>query len=93
MLVVAVVELLLTTRLPVTAPAVLGVKVTGRTSVCPEVSVFGSVAAPRENPVPEIASELMIRGAVPEDVMVSERDFEVPVVTEPKARLLELRLI
>jgi hypothetical protein len=88
-----VVELLTTVNLPVRPPTVVGLKVTGTTKVCPAVRVLGRVVATIENPVPATVRELMVRGAVPEEVIVSESAFEVPSVTLPKLSVLALRVM
>jgi hypothetical protein len=93
MLVVAVVELLLIARAPEIAPVVLGEKEIERVRVWPGFRVCGRVAGPSARPVPDTEAELTISGAVPEEVSVTELDFEFPLTTFPKFRLLTLRLI
>lgn len=78
-----VAELLTTVSLPVTAPAVVGAKVTGTASVCPAVSVLGSAVEAMENPVPLTDRELIVTEAAPEEVSVTDCDLVVPSVTLP----------
>ena len=81
--VVPVAELLTMVSLPVRLPAVVGLKVIGIASVCPDVSVFGKAVAAIENPVPVTAMELIVREPVPDEVRVSDRALDVPSVTLP----------
>src|SRR6202020_1833443 len=67
-----VVEVLTTVSLPVNAPAVVGAKVTGTTTVWPGVRIMGRVVATIEYPVPETASEVIDTLAVPIEVKVSD---------------------
>jgi hypothetical protein len=94
MVAVGLVGALLVTRIdPVTAPAVVGSNVTCSVAVCPGFRVTGKVAPPRVKPVPVSAAALIVRAAVPEDVIVTVWLVEVFRFTFPKVRLLVLRLI
>ena len=50
----------------------------------------GKVAPDSENPVPAIAPELIVNGAVPVEVIVTGSVAIEPTVTLPKLRLVEL---
>ena len=79
---------------PVCAPAVVGSNVTCRVADCPGFSVTGVAVPPRvKPPVPVSVAELIVSGAVPDEVTVMDWLVDVLMVTFPKARLLVLRLI
>jgi hypothetical protein len=63
-------ELLKIVMVPFAAPATVGSKPTWRVTVWPGFSVAGAVAPEIEKPRPERPIELMVIGAVPDDVRV-----------------------
>jgi hypothetical protein len=77
---------------PVSAPAVVGSKVTCRTADCPGFSVTGKVAPVMVNPVPVIAAALMVSAVEPDEVSVTDWLVGVLILTSPKVRLFVLRL-
>jgi len=85
-----VVELLLMVNVPVTAPAVVGAKLTDRVSDCPGARVAGSPVVGREKPVPVMEAELTVTAEVPVELNVSVSDFEDPSATLPKGRVFAL---
>ena len=52
-------------------------------SDCPTASVVGRLLATIENPVPVTVTELTVSGAVPEEVSVNDKVFEVPSAMLP----------
>ena len=76
-------ELLLILNEPVTAPAVLGLKVICMVRDCPAASVIGVPLAVIAKPVPLTVAELIVREPVPDEVSVSDKAFDVPSVTLP----------
>ncbi len=69
--VVPVEELLVRVTEPLTAPAVVGLKLMVRAAVCPAFRVSGKVAPERVKPEPFIASALTVTAPVPEEVSVT----------------------
>lgn len=62
-----------------------GLNVTWSEVVCPGFRVTGNDGADRENPVPEMVAELMVRAAFPLERMVMVCAVGVATVTFPKA--------
>jgi hypothetical protein len=86
-------ELLVRVSAPATVPVVEGWKVTVSVAVCPRLSVNGKLAPDMLKPAPVSVPALMVTGAVPEEVRVTDSGAAaVFTVTLPKARLLVLRL-
>jgi hypothetical protein len=86
-------ELLVKVRAPVTFPRVEGSKLTFSVAVCPRLRVSGKLTPHILKPAPVTVPALMISGAVPEEVSVTNSGVAcVSTVTLPKARLLVLRL-
>jgi hypothetical protein len=86
-------ELLVKVRAPVTVPVAEGSKLTVSVAVCPRLRVSGKLAPDMLKPAPVSAPALMVSGAVPEEVRVTDSGVaRVCTVTLPKARLLVLRL-
>jgi hypothetical protein len=86
-------ELLVRVIVPVSAPAVVGLNLTVSVAVCPWLRVSGKLAPDILKPAPVSVPALMVSGAVPEEVRLT--DCGVAAVfnaTLPKARLLALRL-
>ena len=89
------VELLVKVSAPVAAPVEVGSKLTVSVAVCPRLRVNGKLAPDmlKPAPVPVSVPALMIRGAVPEEVRVTNSGVAaVCSVTLPNAKLLVLRL-
>jgi hypothetical protein len=59
---------------------------------CPGFKVAGKLPPETENPVPEIASELMVTAAVPLEVTVTDLDTAVPTDTLPNESDVALKL-
>jgi hypothetical protein len=86
-------ELLVRVIVPVAAPAVVGSNLTVRVAVCPWLRVSGKLAPNILKPAPVSVPALMVSGAVPVEVRVTDCGVAaVFTVTLPKPRLLELRL-
>lgn len=85
-------ELLLTVADPLTAPAVVGSKLTVSVALWLGCRVTGKLSPEMVKPAPETATPLMVTAAVPD--AVSDRVCVVGVLrlTLPKDRLLVLRL-
>ena len=83
--------LLLTTTDPGALPVAVGLKVTVNAKFCPEVNVTGVVAPLSEYPVPLGAIWEIWTSEFPVFVTVTFCEADPPVVTLPKARLLELK--
>jgi len=75
---------------PVTAPAAVGSNCTFRVTDWAGFKVTGKVAPDIVNPVPLNAAELMVTGAVPDEVNVTGSVDGVFTVTLPNARLAGL---
>lgn len=88
----ALCELLEIVNWPLAEVAVDGANWTDNTTDCPGFNVVGKPPPETENPEPEIRSELMVKGAVPLEVTVTELETAVPTETLPKASEVELRL-
>jgi hypothetical protein len=86
-------ELLVRVSAPATVPVVEGWKLTVSVAVCPRLSVIGKLAPDTLKPAPVSVPALMVSGAAPEEVRVTDSGVAaVFTVTLPKARLLVLRL-
>ena len=88
-------ELLVRVSAPATVPVVEGSKLTVSITDCPRLRVIGKLGPDMLKPeaVPVSVPALMVSGAVPEDVRVTDSGVAgVCSVTLPKARLLVLRL-
>jgi hypothetical protein len=86
-----VVELLVRVIAPVAAPAVVGSKLTVSVADCPWLRISGKLAPGMLKPVPVSVPALMVSGAVPEEVKVTDSGVAaVPTVTLPKAMLAVL---
>jgi hypothetical protein len=88
--VLALEELLLTVICPLAAPVDVGRNCTCSVTVCVGFSVTGKLPPTIVKPVPVIAAELTVTGAVPVDVNVNDCDVVVFTVTLPKLRLAAL---
>lgn len=78
---------------PVSAPVVVGSNFTCSVIEFPGFSVTGNAGPAIVNPAPVTVAELMVKGAVPEEINVTDCGVAcVLIVTSPKARLLALRL-
>jgi len=80
-------ELLEMVMVPLAAPVTVGSKLTCRLTACAGFRVTGKVAPEIAKPLPARVTELIVTGAVPEDVRVSVWVNVVFNVTVPKARL------
>ena len=80
-------ELLLTTNLPVAAPAAVGLNCTFRVTACFEFSVNGKLAPLNVKPLPLIDAAVTFTGPVPVDISVTAWDPVEPTATFPKLRL------
>jgi hypothetical protein len=88
-----VVELLVRVIAPVSEPAVVGSKLTVSVAVCPWLRVIGKFAPDMLKPAPVTVPALMISGAVPEEVRVTDCGAAAEfTVTLPNARLPVLSL-
>jgi hypothetical protein len=88
-------ELLVKVRAPVTFPVAGGSKLTVSVADCPRLRVSGKLAPDmlKPEPVPVSVPALMVSGAAPEEVSVTDSGVAgVCTVTLPKARLLVLML-
>jgi hypothetical protein len=86
-------ELLARVSAPVTAPAAEGSKLTVSVAVCPWLRVSGKLTPDILKPAPVTVPALMVTGAVPVDIRVTDCGAAaVFTMTLPKARLLVLRL-
>ena len=83
-------ESLLIVSPPVTGPAVVGVNVTCRVTLCFGSSVSGKFAPETLNPAPVMVAALIVTVAVPVEVSVSGCVEDEPAVTSPKLRLAAL---
>ena len=72
--------------------AVEGSKLTVSVAVWPSVRVSGKFTPDMLNPVPVSVPALMMSGAVPEEVRITDLVAAVFTVTLPKASVLVLRL-
>jgi hypothetical protein len=87
------VELLARVIVPAAAPAVVGSNLTVSVADCPWLRVSGKLAPDMLKPVPVSVPALMVSGAVPEEVKVTDSGVAaVPTVTLPKAMLAVLSL-
>jgi hypothetical protein len=86
-------ELLVRVSCPVAAPMAAGSKLTISVAVCPWLRVSGKLIPDMLKPAPVGVPALMVSGAVPEEVRVTDCGAAaVFTVTLPKARLPVLRL-
>lgn len=85
-------ELLAIDNWPELEPAAVGSKCTLRVAVLPGSNVTGKDRPEMENPVPLAEAELMVTGAVPEDVRVTDFVAVVLIVSLPNAILLAPRV-
>ena len=83
-------ELLLIVICPLAAPVAVGRYCTCSVIDCVGFSVAGKLAPTMVKPLPAIATELTISGAVPVDVSVNDWVVAVFTVTLPKLRLAAL---
>jgi hypothetical protein len=81
-------QLLVRATVPVEAPAVEGSNCTSSVEACPGFSVIGNFAPGSEYPVPLADPALIVTGAVPVDVIVTDCVAGVFRLTVPKATLL-----
>jgi hypothetical protein len=80
-----------TVTLPLAAPVTVGSKVTASVAVWPGFRVTGKDAPDMLNPAPLRVAELIVSGAVPEEVSVTDcGEEDVLTVTLPKFRLAVL---
>jgi len=77
---------------PLTAPAAVGSKPIASVAVCPGFNVTGAVMPDSENPVPVTDTPLIVNGAVPEDVTVTDLLVAVFNSSGPNATLVALKL-
>jgi hypothetical protein len=75
---------------PVTEPVTVGSNWTFRTAVAPAFRVAGDLMPEILNPAPDTATVLMVRAAVPLDVMVTDCVAATVKSTFPKLILLAL---
>lgn len=92
-LTVAVVALLVMVIDPVKEPAVVGSNVTVRAADCPWGRLMGKLPLETAKPVPDAATLLMVRVALPEEVMVSAFGVGVLRFTEPNESLAGLTVM
>jgi hypothetical protein len=86
-------ELLVRVIAPATAPTAEGSKLTISVAACPWLRVSGKLTPDMLNPAPVSAPALMVSGAVPEEVRVTDCGVAaVFTMALPKARLPVLRL-
>lgn len=85
-----VVELLATVSCPVAAPVAVGSNVTCSVTASPGFKVTGNVAPAIEKADPVSVPELMVTGAVPLEVSVSDNVADEFIATSPKLRLAVL---
>jgi hypothetical protein len=81
-------QLLPSATVPVAAPAVVGSNCTSSVDVCPGFSVIGNVAPASLNPAPLTDPALIVTGAVPVDVIVTDCVAGVFRLTVPKPTLV-----
>jgi hypothetical protein len=81
-------QLLVSATVPVAAPAAFGSNCTSSDDDCPGFRVTGNAAPGIVNPVPLTDPALMVMGAVPVEVIVTDCVAGVFRVTVPKATLL-----
>ena len=79
-------------RAPVAVPADVGAKLTVRVVAWPGFSVNGELIPDTLKPAPVTVAALMVSGAVPEEVRVTDCVVVVFTVTLPKFRLVVLRV-
>ena len=77
---------------PLAEPVVVGLNCTWRVSDWVGLSVTGRFPPTIEKPVPVMAAEFTVTGAVPVEVNVTDWVVDVFTVTLPKLRLAELRV-
>lgn len=77
---------------PVTAPAAVGSNCTTSEAVWPWLSVTGKLGLDIVNPLPVADAPLIVRGAVPDDVIRTDCVVGVFSVTFPKDRLVAARV-
>jgi hypothetical protein len=82
-------QLLASATVPVASPAAVGSNWTSSDEDWPGFRVTGNFAPGIENPVPVTDPALMVMGAVPVDVIVTDCVAGVLTVTVPKATLLD----
>jgi len=93
MLTVALVdELLVIVNCPAAEPAVVGLKVRVRLSVCPGFKVAGRLTADAEKPLPVTAIEFTVTAAVPLDVRVMVWLVELLTAIPPNEMLVAFTL-
>jgi hypothetical protein len=85
-------ELLVRVTAPVTDVVVEGSKLTVSVAVWPSLRVSGKFIPDILNPAPVSVPALMMSGAVPEEVRITDLVAAVFTVTLPKAKVLALRL-
>ena len=74
--------------LPVAAPLVVGANTTVNDMLCPAFSVTGTVMPLKLNSLPLAVAAEMVTAVPPEFVRVPESDFDVPVCTLPKLKVV-----
>jgi hypothetical protein len=85
-------ELLAMVSCPVVTPAAMGSNSTSNIAVWPGFNVAGKLSPDIVKPVPVSVAELMVTGAVPVDVRVTDCVAAVFTCTFPKGMLAALRL-
>jgi hypothetical protein len=85
-------ELLVIVICPVAEPAVVGSNCTVPTSAWPGLRVTGNAVPEAEKPAPDIEAVLIVTGAVPVDVRVTDFVTAVFRATLPNERLVALTL-
>lgn len=83
-------ELLLMVRLPETSPVTRGLNCTMSVVACFGVKVTGKLTPETLKPAPVIDAELIVTGAVPLEVRVTDSVDELPTATSPKLGLAAL---
>jgi hypothetical protein len=85
-------EVLVSVSKPLDVRAVSGLKLTVRTALCPGFSVSGKVSPESVKPEPVTVAALTVTGAVPDEVSVIDRESSDDIFTDPKFRLVALRV-
>lgn len=85
-------ELLVRVSNPLAVRAASGLKLIVRVALCPGFSVNGKVTPESVKPEPVTLAALMVTGPVPEEVSVTDRERSDAIFTDPKFRLVLLRV-
>ena len=85
-------ELLVRVSKPFAVRAASGLKLIVRTALCPTFSVSGKDTPESLKPVPVTEPAFTVTGAVPEEVSVTDRERSDDRLTDPKFKLVVLRV-